>query len=627
MANNMKIKTKLQLGFGVVLLLTATVAAVGIISQNSLVDRSDKTQEVNKIFNVMQELRIEVLFYLRSKDPARAESFNKKLNANEEHIISFKKTLRNQANIQRFETILAQTEAYKGEFKKYTVSESSHAAMLKEVVDAAQALEKVALEMLGAFESQANILAKSQESSERTQKVSLALNKTNECLHLFLKSRIEMLYYLWKEDVARVENVKKNLNELISIGEELKSLLSDPKERNQADQISTKAKIYRDRADDFVKVAEEQKNIITRMTDVAAKVATLTAEALDYQRQQMESEAKSAGLIMILIAVSSVLIGAAFAFFIIRGIQNSLLRAADVVRNVAGGSEEMSASSVMLSEGATEQASSVEECSASMEEMGASITQTADNAMQTESIALKAAQDAIEAGKAVTSTVAAMKEIVGKITIIAEIARQTDLLALNAAIEAARAGEHGKGFAVVASEVRKLAERSQTAAGEINDMSRSSLTVAEKAGQQLTKLVPDIQKTAELFQEIAASSREQDVGAKQVNLALQQLDQVIQRNASASEELAATSEELSAQAAELQQVITFFIGSDAVQAPKKRVYVRKDVNRPSGGMPVKEKPLPQSKAIPADNGKRNPAVRIDMRQEGGDDSDSLFERY
>jgi methyl-accepting chemotaxis protein len=193
-----------------------------------------------------------------------------------------------------------------------------------------------------------------------------------------------------------------------------------------------------------------------------------------------------------------------------------------------------------------------------MEQMAANIRQNADNAMQTEKIAIKSAQDAKEGGQAVSQTVSAMKEIAGKISIIEEIARQTNLLALNAAIEAARAGEHGKGFAVVAAEVRKLAERSQHAAAEISQLSGSSVDVAEKAGAMLTRMVPDIQRTAELVQEIAAASKEQDTGAEQVNKAIQQLDQVIQQNASASEEMASTAEELSSQAEQLQQTIAFF---------------------------------------------------------------------
>ncbi|MBF0589151.1 MAG: methyl-accepting chemotaxis protein, partial [Magnetococcales bacterium] len=198
---------------------------------------------------------------------------------------------------------------------------------------------------------------------------------------------------------------------------------------------------------------------------------------------------------------------------------------------VAEGSEVLSTSSQTIAEGATEQAANIEETSSAMEQMSANISQNTDNATQTESIAGKAANDAREGGEAVTEAVTAMREIADKISVIEDIARQTNLLALNAAIEAARAGEHGKGFAVVAAEVRKLAERSQTAAGEIGSLSASSVNVAEKAGSMLSQLVPDIQKTAELVQEITASSREQSSGAEQINSAIQQLDQVIQRNA------------------------------------------------------------------------------------------------
>jgi methyl-accepting chemotaxis protein len=231
-----------------------------------------------------------------------------------------------------------------------------------------------------------------------------------------------------------------------------------------------------------------------------------------------------------------------------------------------------------------------------MEEMSSSIKQNSDNSGQTEKIAIKSAVDAKEGGRSVTETVSAMKEIATKISIIEEIARQTNLLALNAAIEAARAGEHGKGFAVVASEVRKLAERSQSAAGEISTLSSRSVQVAETAGEMLNKMVPDIQRTSELVQEISASSKEQDTGADQISKAIQQLDQVIQQNASASEEMASTSEELASQADMLKDTISFFRidnsgsrqASRAVRQPQHKAQVA-HISRKAVAAPAKSR--------------------------------------
>jgi methyl-accepting chemotaxis protein len=257
--------------------------------------------------------------------------------------------------------------------------------------------------------------------------------------------------------------------------------------------------------------------------------------------------------------------------------------------NLSSASEEVSSTAQNMSQATSEQAASVEETSASVEEMSASVSQNTENAKITEGIASKAAVNANEGGQAVRQTVAAMKSIADKIGIIDDIAYQTNLLALNAAIEAARAGEHGRGFAVVAAEVRKLAERSQVAAQEIGEVAKSSVTLAERAGTVLDDIVPGINKTSELVQEITAASEEQSTGTTQINSAMVQLNQVTQQNAASSEELAATAEEMSGQAEQLQQLISFFKVSGASDSmprsstmshktPAKKAMVHQNLN-------------------------------------------------
>lgn len=304
----------------------------------------------------------------------------------------------------------------------------------------------------------------------------------------------------------------------------------------------------------------------------------------------------------------------------LRGVVTDALSASD---NVSAGSQELSATSEQMSQGATEQAAAAEQASASMEEMAANIKQNADNAAQTEKISRQSAKDAEVSGEAVNRAVDAMRTIADKIGIVQEIARQTDLLALNAAVEAARAGEHGKGFAVVASEVRKLAERSQTAAAEISSVSGDTVKAAQEAGDMLQRLVPDIRKTAELVSEISAACREQDVGASQINEAIQQLDKVTQQNAGASEQMSATSEELAAQAEELQTSIAFF-RTDAAggRSPAKKVSTFKPAAKPAAVRAAAPKPANRP-AVHAQQA-RAKGFALDMAVGGADAEDMDF---
>src|SRR5574344_1130469 len=281
---------------------------------------------------------------------------------------------------------------------------------------------------------------------------------------------------------------------------------------------------------------------------------------------------------------------------------------------VRAGGEQLSSSSQAVSSGASEQAASTEQMSATMEQMTSNIRQTADNASKTSAIASQTSADSEAGGCAVSEAVEAVKSIAEKIGIIEDIASQTNLLALNAAIEAARAGDAGKGFAVVASEVRKLAERSQTAAAEISDLSKKTLETAENAGKMINSVMPNIEQTSQLIQEIATASREQDNGAQQVSTAIIQMDSVVQQNASAAEQMAAMAEELSAEAEKLVQSISFFkvagnsSAPEASAAPEKpetkqgekqlpKHEDKKPDNKPAPKKPAADKKAPEMKAV------------------------------
>jgi methyl-accepting chemotaxis protein len=411
---------------------------------------------------------------------------------------------------------------------------------------------------------------------------------------------------------------------------------------------------------------------------VIADIDKVIADLIDIESGRMqdaqanaEAQYNSSRSIMIGISAVALLISAAAAFWISKTISNGLNRANTAVRsvaegdltkladitskdeigellgyvnamierlrgvvgdalsastNVSSGSQELSASSEQVSQGATEQAAAAEEASASMEQMAANIKQNADNAAQTEKIARQSAKDAELSGDAVNRAVGAMRTIAEKIGIVQEIARQTDLLALNAAVEAARAGEHGKGFAVVASEVRKLAERSQSAAAEISAMSSDTVVAAQEAGEMLSRLVPDIRKTAELVSEISAACREQDIGASQINEAIQQLDKVTQQNASASEEMASTSEELAAQSEELQSSISYFRVDTSRQANRAATVAHRapapaTVSRPAAKPMAKKTGLGVSEQQARVRG-----FALDMNVGGPDEMDDDFKR-
>ncbi|NDV23880.1 methyl-accepting chemotaxis protein [Desulfovibrio sp. JC022] len=475
----------------------------------------------------------------------------------------------------------------------------------------------------------------------------------NRAIKWFITARKNEKEYIISSNPKYLEMVKSDIVRIDELIKDLKQRFNNPTNIAQVQGVLTSISGYFGNFQNYTELMALQVDAEKNMVESARAADAQCRAARADQKAKMLSQMETSTAILFSGTLIALLIGILIAFVLTRAITgpiqmgvrfaqrmsegdftrtlnidqkdevgilaaalNNMVNRLSVVvgevgsasENVASGSEELSATAESLSQSSTEQAANVEEVSSSMEQMTGNIRQNAENAQQTESIAVQSAQQAEESGKAVTQAVEAMKNIAEKISIIEEIARQTNLLALNAAIEAARAGEHGKGFAVVAAEVRKLAERSGEAAREIGDLSSGTVSVAEKAGEMLVQLVPDIKRTAELVQEITAGSSEQLTGAEQINKAVQQLDQVTQQNASASEEMASTSEELSSQAEELQQTMGFF-----------RVNNNGNAHIPRA-LPASAQDEYNQKSEPASS----PGLALDM---GNDFADSDFKKF
>ncbi|WP_432738227.1 methyl-accepting chemotaxis protein [Maridesulfovibrio sp. FT414] len=659
MFKNLRLGWKIGGGFVVVLLLAVIVGGVGWYGLNKVAAENSRTAVVSKAVVDMYNSRLMVLYYTLRGTPEYEDKFQnsiqevgRNLSANENQFSGH--------GLEQVKKVAGGAAAYEKSFKAYAGYEKEKNEAIKACVSAADALNRAVSKMdeTGAESVRNNFTADS--TGAGGLEAFEAYTTLVEIDRKFRGARMHGNTYLRTGQADSLSGVRNELKGLLSLCRELKhsKWVSEASGWN-VDELE---KATEDYLEGFNRIAEK--------TDIQAvelkKMAVVGVDALELSEKIMAEQQVAANEVMsfsfylimgglalallcgavISIAVTRAITGpvgkgVAFAEDMSRGdftrtldidqrdeigvlaaALNEMVRRLSTVvaevgsssENVASGSEELSATAESLSQASTEQAANVEEVSASMEEMTANIRQNAENAHQTEQIALQASARAEQSGDAVIRAVDAMKNIAEKISIIEEIARQTNLLALNAAIEAARAGEHGKGFAVVAAEVRKLAERSGAAAGEIGELSSGTVGVAEKAGEMLKQLVPDIRKTAELVQEIAAGSSEQLSGAEQINKAVQQLDQVTQQNASASEEMASTSEELSSQAEQLQQVMSFFRVRGQAPArlralPEPR-RVKKPVSRPTHSTPA-----PRSSEA---------GVSLDL---GNDYSDGDFEKF
>ena len=567
--NDLKVSTKLYVGFYIVIFLSAIVGIVSFNSINKIKDRTSKSEDINSILTNLNSTRLYMRMYVdfqRETDFQKAtEQLDKMLNVAKD----LKQRFIYAENQEYAKAIIENVEKYKAGTEALHISIQKKAEALVDIDKNAKAIESI--------------------STTRD------ISQGNDAFQKLLTSRIIANQYIRTLDPSYISN----FNEMFASAENALNSKYPGIFNKALNDYSISFKHLFDAIND---ASNDESNLIGYGENTTSNVN----KAIISLKQQQESIIIQSRILVVAFVLIALAIGTFVAMFISKSIARAINQTSEIIDkvsqgdltvdinkemkdrkdefgylarivdkmvdelkkitksishgivNIAAASEQLSSTSQELSQGASEQASSTEEISSSMEEMVSNIEQNAENSQNAEKIAQKADDGMNQVAESATKSLDSVKEITQKISIISEIAFQTNILALNAAVEAARAGEHGRGFAVVAAEVRKLAERSRVAANEIEVLSKTSLKVTEESSVFMNNIVPEIKKTTQLAREIAAASLEQLNGSGQVNNAIQQLNQVVQGNAAASEEMATSSEELASQAEQLKEIISFF---------------------------------------------------------------------
>ncbi len=606
--NNLKIGSRLTIAFGIVILFALTISVVGNIGLNTINRNAENAHDAVDLLRLIAEARQqEKNFTIRGFELYGEDTKNAVQKS--EDIITELNNLIKDMNLQNdkdqgVSNLKEIADNYTKAFETYVEIEKNEVGpandkmiqTAREALDKAEEIRNTQKKLMDdEFDANANMGA----IRSRVEKA----DDVNRLVKYLLSSRRIEKNYLINQKQEYINEMGEIYSQTIAQIELTESKLKNQKNIEQLRVVKNSVIEYREAFDVVVQAKDKQAKSETEMIQAARdfKIKADEFEGIQISRKETAlAQTKTTTLIVsIIILVLSVIIASLLTRSITFGIGKSVEFADKMARgdltakidiqqkdevgqlvnslvqmgkklfeivenitmganNIASASQQIASTSQEMSQGASEQASSVEEVSSSMEQMASNIQQNTENSVTTEKIALNAAKEISLGSEATASAVNAMKNIAGKIRIINDIAFQTNILALNAAVEAARAGEHGKGFAVVAAEVRKLAERSKIAADEIDELSIGGVSVAEKAGNKLIDIVPEIEKTAKLIQEISASSQEQNTGADQINNSVQHLNLVTQQNAAASEELATSAEELAGQAEQLKDIISFF---------------------------------------------------------------------
>lgn len=632
---DLKLGAKLSIGFGILIIIAVGLGTLAVynmknISNEAEILNKEYLQEV-ELANELERSTLQMMYALRRynytgevdhydlgksylKKVYKALDKLEKLSEESKYLEKLNDEFENiKIGIEKYEKYISQTKKRNDNLDKGR----------EKLQEAANTLTKNCNELLINQKILAIREIKAEKvDQERVEKVFYI----SELIDIIMDLRVKNIKAQALRKLSLLDNINSNFKDVFKIISKMKMITIKPENLRKIESIKEASEKYNKEMVLFFKNWKELEKLNKKRRDIGQetikKIEILSLAGINGTKNISKdtiSIISNSSRVMIWGLLLAILIGILFAIIISRSISKPILKAVEIAKqiskgnlavettlnqrdeigelakaleimilklreivanvksgaqNIAGASNELSTGSQQVSNGATEQAAATEEVSASMEQMSANIQQNTDNAQQTEAIALNAAENIIQGSENVNSTVNAMMTIADKISIINEIAFQTNILALNAAVEAARAGEQGKGFAVVADEVRKLAERSQKAATEIDILSKNSVETAIESGKLLENIVPEIQRTASLVQEITASSVEQSSGAEQINNAIQQLNQVTQQNAASSEEMATSSEELAAQAEQLKEMMEFFTvkkGNEFINKSEKEI--------------------------------------------------------